>query len=104
HTRNQIGITYSLTDRMHHWNPLATFLATGYFVNSRLRPILAAAYDVNDQFPIFWLQGEWFFDQHWTVKVGEVLYAGSRNAESFVFLNKYADRDTFFVQLSYWLL
>ena len=104
HVRGQMGNTGSISDRNHHWNPLATFLATGYFVNSRLRPILAAAYDVNDQFPVFWLQGEWFFDQHWTLKAGEVLYAGSRNAESFVFLNKYADRDTFYVQLSYWLL
>ena len=38
-------------------------------------------------------------DQHWTLKVGEVLYAGSRHAESFPFPDKYADCDTFVGQV-----
>ncbi|MGH7857395.1 MAG: DUF1302 family protein [Candidatus Binatia bacterium] len=104
HTDGHIGLTYSITDRMHHWNPLFTFLATGYFVNSRLRPILAAAYDVNDTFPVFWLQAEYFLTSRWSFRIGEVLYAGSGLAESFVFLNDYADRDTLFVEVAYELL
>jgi hypothetical protein len=33
-----------------------------------------------------------------------VTFAGSRYAESFLFLDKYAHRDTFFLQVSYWPL
>ena len=104
HTDGQIGITGSITDRMQHWNPLLTFLGTGYFWNSRLRPILAVAYDANARFPVFWLQAEYFPAPRWSIRLGEVLYAGSAFDESFLFLNRYADRDTFFVQVSYELL
>jgi uncharacterized protein DUF1302 len=104
HARGQVGATSSITDRIQHWNPLFTFLATGYFLNSRLRPIVAAAYEVDTAFPVFWLQGEYFLTDRWTVRAGEVLYAGSRYAENFLFLNKYADRDTLYLQLSYKLL
>ena len=104
HVRNQVGSTFSITDRMQHWNPLFTFLATGFFVNSRFRPTLAAAYDVNAEFPVFWLQAEYHLTRRWTVRAGDILYAGSRFAESFLFLNKYADRDTLFLRLTYHLL
>jgi hypothetical protein len=104
HSRGETGITGSITDRMQHWNPLFTFLATGYFVNSRLRPIVAAAYDANAEFPIFWVQAEWFATKRASFRIGEVLYAGSKFAESFLFLNKYADRDTLYVEVAYELL
>jgi hypothetical protein len=104
HWDHQVGLTGSITDRQNQWNPLLTFLATGYFLSSRLRPVLAAAYDVNAQLPVFWLQGEYFVSRRWTVRLGEVLYAGSRHAESFLFLNHYADRDTLYLRVSYLLL
>jgi hypothetical protein len=47
---------------------------------------------------------EWFVDRQWTLKVGEMRYAGSRHTESFLFPAKYADRDTFVVQAPDWLL
>lgn len=55
-------------------------------------------------FPLFWVQAEYFLTKQWTVRLGDVIYAGSSRAESFVFLNRYADRDTLYLQLSYWLL
>ncbi|MGH7858671.1 MAG: hypothetical protein ACREQY_15205, partial [Candidatus Binatia bacterium] len=104
HADAHIGLLDSITDRMHHWNPMATFLATGFFVQQRFRPILAFGYDVNDSFPVMWLQGEYNIGTRWTLRVGEVLYAGSKHAEQFLYLNKYADRDTFFVRLTYFLI
>jgi hypothetical protein len=104
HWDHQLGLTGSITDRMNQWNPLLTLLATGYFLNSRLKPVLAAAYDVNAAFPVFWLQAEYFVSRRWTVRAGEVLYAGSQHAESFLFLNHYTDRDTLFLRVSFLLL
>ncbi|MGH7898455.1 MAG: hypothetical protein ACREQQ_10910, partial [Candidatus Binatia bacterium] len=104
HARGQVGATSSITDRVQHFNPLFTFLATGYFLGSRLRPILAAAYEVDTAFPVIWLQAEYFLTDRWTMRLGDVLYAGGRHAESFVFLNKYADRDTLYFHVSYKLL
>ena len=104
HANDQIGLLDSVTDRQQHWNPVLTYVMTGFFNNNRLRPYLAAGYDVNAKFPIAWLQAEYFVTPKLAIKAGEILYMGSKNAESFLFLNKYADRDTFFVQLSYWLL
>ena len=104
HADGHIGLLDSITDRQHHWNPMVTFLATGFFLQQRFRPILAAGYDVNDQFPVFWLQGEYNIGTRWSLRIGEVLYAGSKHAEQFLYLNKYADRDTFFVRLTYFLI
>jgi hypothetical protein len=38
------------------------------------------------------------------VRAGEVLWLGSRHAENFLFLNKYADRDELFLRITYFLL
>ncbi len=104
HVNGHVGPTFSITDRPQHWNPLLTFMATGYFVNSRFRPTFAAAYDVAVSFPVFWMQGEVYLADRWTLRLGDVIYAGSKHAESFVLLNHYADRDTLFFQISYLLL
>jgi hypothetical protein len=104
HTEGQIGTTYSITDRLSHWNPLFTMLATGYFVNSRFHPTAAAGWDANVRFPFFWVEGEYHFGPRWSFRLGEILWAGSAHSESFLFLNKYADRDTLYVRLTYWLL
>ena len=104
HVRGQIGLLDSITDRMHHWNPMITFLATGFFVQQRLRPTIAFGYDLNDQFPVLWAQAEYNIGQRWTVRLGEVLYMGSKHAEQFLYLNKYADRDTLFLRVTYFLV
>jgi hypothetical protein len=104
HVNGQMGLLDSPSDRMQHWNPIFTAVATGYFVQQRLRPWIAAAYDVNAEFPILWVQGTYALSRRLELRVGEVLYLGSRRSESFLFLHKYADRDTFFVRLAYWFL
>ena len=104
HTENQIGLLDSVTDRMQHWNPVLTFLATGFFHHFKLRPTLAAGYDVNADFPVVWLQAEYSISKQLTVRLGEIMYLGSANNESFIFLHKYADRDNLYFRVTYFLL
>jgi hypothetical protein len=100
----QVGNVYSITDREQHWNPIFTFVATGFFLNNLFRPWIAAGYDVNAEFPLLWLQGTYFISKKVAVRVGSIQYFGSGRAESFLYLNKYADRDTLFARLTYYLL
>jgi hypothetical protein len=100
----QMGLTDSVTDRMQHWNNTATYFMTGYFAGGKFRPQLAAGYDFNAKFPIVWLQGEYHLTHQLSVRAGEILYMGSRLAESHLFLNKYADRDETYVRFTWYLL
>jgi hypothetical protein len=100
----QMWITDVLRTRVHYWNPVFTFVATGFFLNNQLRPWIAAAYDVNSSFPVLWLQGTYALTPNLEVRIGEILYMGSRFNGSFLLLDKYADRDTFFVRLRYWFI
>jgi len=104
HYSNQIGLLDSVTDRMQQFNPVLTYVMTGFFNNDRLRPFLAAGYDVNAKFPVTWAQFEYYVTPKFSVKIGDIEYIGSSNAESFLFLHKYADRDEFFVKATYFLL
>lgn len=104
HVRDQVWLDDSITQRVHHWNPVLTFVATGFFLNNLFRPWIAAGYDVNSEFPLVWLQGTYFVTKNIEVRLGEILYLGSRYNESFIFLNKYADRDTLFLRMRYWFL
>jgi len=104
HSNHQIGLLDSVTDRMQTFNPVLTYVMTGFFANDRLRPFIAAGYDVNAAFPVTWVQFEYFVNPKLSVKIGDIEYLGSRNAESFLFLHKYADRDTFFLKATYFLL
>ena len=104
HVRNQIGLLDSVTDRMQHFNPVLTYVMTGFFMHEKFRPWIAYGYDVNADFHAFWLQGEYFLRSDLSLRIGEILYTGSRFNESFLFLHKYADRDTFFARLTYYFL
>ena len=104
HARNQTALTTSLTDRVQHWNPLLTAGASGQFVGSRWRPTLAAAYEVNQGFPTFLVQSDFSLSNRWTLRVGEIIYAGSTQRQVNSFLNYYANRDTLFVRLTYFLM
>ena len=101
---SQIGLSDSPTDRQMHWNPVFTTLLTGFFVNNRLRPWVSFAYEVNFNNPILWLQAEYNIGARWSVRVGEILYMGSKNAESPLLLHRYADRDNFFIRITYFLI
>jgi hypothetical protein len=106
HVSNQIGLLDSVTDRMQHWNPILTYVMTGFFMKNKFRPFIAAGYDINADFPLTWVQGEYYIGQNnkMSLRLGWIGYYGSRNAESFLFLNKYADRDTLFARFTYYLI
>ena len=104
HADHQIGLGDSVTDREQQFNPLITLVATGFFVQQRLRPWIALGYEVDTSFPFAWLQAEYNIGRQWTIRAGEILWMGSRHAENFLFLNKYADRDELFLRLTYYLL
>ena len=104
HYAKQMGLLDSVTDRMQQFNPVLTYVMTGFFMNDRLRPFIAAGYDVNAAFPVTWVQFEYYLTPKLSVKIADIEYLGSKNAESFLFLHKYADRDTFFVKATYFLL
>ena len=104
HADNQTALITSATDRMMTWNPVLTAAASGYFLGDRFRPYLAAAYDINVDFPLFLVQADFHLAQRWSLRLGEIIYAGSKNAESFLGLHKYADRDNLYVRIIYWIL
>ena len=104
HADSQIGLLDSVTDRMQHWNPVFTFVATGFFLNNLFRPWVAAGYDVNAEFPLVWLQGTYFLSPQLQLRIGDIMYLGSKQNESFLFLHKYADRDTLFLRLTYYFI
>jgi hypothetical protein len=93
----------SFTNRYQHWNPFFTVSGTGFFMYQRLRPVVAFAFDPNQLVPLFYVQAAYFVTPKVEVRLGEVLYAGSKNAEDNGGLHYYADRDTFFIRLTYFL-
>ena len=104
HWRNQIGLTDSVSDRQHQWNPIFTTLLTGFFVSNRLRPLVAFSYEVNHESPILWMQAEYNLGERTSIRIGEILYMGSKNSESPLLLHRYADRDTLFLRFTYYLI
>ena len=102
--KGQIGLLDSLTDRQYHFNPVLTYVMTGFFNNNRLRPFIAVGYDVNVEFPVLWAQFEYYVTPKLAVRIGDIEYLGSRYNESFLFLHKYADRDNVFARLTYYFL
>ncbi len=104
HADRLVGLLDSTTDRMQHFNPVLTYVMTGFFDKNRLRPFIAVGYDVNAEFPVLWTQFEYFLTPKLALRLANIEYMGSRNAESFLFLHKYADRDTVFARLTYFIL
>jgi hypothetical protein len=104
HVNRQIGLLDSVTDRMQHFNPVLTFLATGFFDHNRLRPSIAVGYDVNAKFPVTWVYAEYFLTPKLAVRLTDIEYIGSKDAESFLFLHKYADRDQLSLAVRYFFL
>ena len=101
---NQLGQDFSLTNRHEHWNPMLTWIMTGFFLHEKMRPTIAAAYETDTSFPVLWLQVQYFLTPRLQLRVGEVNYMGSAHAENFLFLNKYSDRDTTYLRFTYFFL
>jgi hypothetical protein len=94
----------SFTNHTHHWQPLLTLSGTGFFLHQTFRPTWAMGWDLSAKpFPLFLVQGEYFLTPMLVVRMGEILYAGSKNNETDSGLHFYADRDTFFIRMTYFL-
>jgi Protein of unknown function (DUF1302) len=100
---NQIDHSGSFTDRYQQWNPFFTLSGSGYFVHQTFRPTWAFFFDANQMWPGFFIQAGYSLTPKLDVRVGEILYAGSGRAQDNGGLSYYADRDTFFIRLTYFL-
>jgi hypothetical protein len=98
---NTVGTLLSVTDRQRRWNPLYTLLVQYFFKGGRWIPLLVVVYDQDPQ----QLAIAPFIDYHprdwFTIKVGSILYTGSRFSQSSRFLHAFDDRDECFVRLQY---
>ncbi len=103
HSEN-VNLNTSFTNRMSRWNPLVTAAATGFFLHQTLRPTLAVAVDTNQMYPLFFMQAQYYLTEKLELRVGEIIYAGSKNDETNSALHFYSDRDTFYARLTYFLL
>ena len=93
----------SFTNRYQHFDPFFTLSGSGFFLHQKFRPTWAVAFDSNQLTPLFYVQGAYFLTPRLQMNVGEVLYGGSKNAEDNGGLHYYADRDTLFIRLTYYL-
>jgi hypothetical protein len=93
-------------DRHQRWEQLFTLSGSGFFIKGKLEPLWAYAYSVNAQQHLFLLQSFWhglYFD-NLDLFAGIAIYAGSQFKTDASFLNYYADRDTAWIRLQYYIL
>ena len=92
-------------DRHQRWEQLYTFGTSGFYFRGKLEPLFAVGYSVNDKQPVILAQTYW---HDWLIRnldlfVGAAIYPGSTNDVGSL-LNYYADRDTVWFRLQYYLL
>ena len=83
-----------------------TFGLSGFYFHGKLEPLFAAGYSANGKQPVILAQTYW---HDWLIRnldlfVGAAIYPGSINQVDGSFLNYYADRDTEWFRLQYYLL
>ena len=93
-------------DRHQRWEQLYTFGTSGFYFRGKLEPLFAVGYSVNAKQPVILAQTYW---HDWLIRnldlfVGAAIYPGSINDTDASFLNYYADRDTVWFRLQYYLL
>jgi hypothetical protein len=103
-TAGQMGILDAPSQPMRRWNNTLTFLGTGFFMAGKLRPQIAAGYDMEAQFPVLWAKADYHFTPRLTVQISTTQYMGSQLSNSHLFLQKFADRDTTSLRFVYSLL
>jgi len=93
-------------DEMKRWENLLTLSGSGFFAKGKLEPLWAYAYSVDGKQHLFLLQAFWhgLYWDNLDLLAGIALYAGSQMRPDASFLNNYADRDTFWIRLQYFLL
>jgi hypothetical protein len=93
-------------DEMKRWEHLFTFSGSGFFAKGKLEPLWAYAYSVEGKQHLFLLQAYWhgLYFRNLDLFAGMALYPGSKMRPDASFLNYYADRDTMWIRLQYYLL
>lgn len=93
-------------DRHQRWEQLYTFGLSGFYFRGKLEPLFAYGYSVNGQQSVILAQTYWhdFLVRNLDIFVGMSMYPGSTNNADASFLNFYADRDTIWFRLQYYLL
>jgi hypothetical protein len=101
---NQLDHSGSFTDRYQQWNPFFTLSGTGFFMHQTFRPTWAVFADAAKGLqPGAFLQIAYFLTPKLELRLGEVLYMGSAGMQDDGGLSLYADRDTFYARLTYFL-
>ncbi len=100
------ALTNAAKDRHHRWEQLYTVATSGFYFRGKLEPLFAFAYSVNAKQPLILAQTFWhgLFFRNLDLFVGSTLYMGSRNDVDNTGLNLWADRDSFWIRLQYYLL
>ena len=93
-------------DRHQRWEQLYPFGTSGFYFRGKLEPLFPVGYSVNAKQPVILTQTYW---HDWLIRnldlfVGAAIYPGSINDTDASFLNYYADRDTVWFRLQYYLL
>ena len=93
-------------NRHYRWEQVYTFGLSGFYFRGKLEPLLAYGYSVNGEQSVILAQTYW---HDWLIRnldlfVGAAIYPGSMNRVDGSFLNYYADRDTVWFRLQYYLL
>ena len=101
---DQYAAAAAFSDRNQHHNPLFTFAATGFFMNNRFRPYFATGYELNQESPLFIAQFDYHLTRQLSMRLGEIIYAGSSHVGSHNFLNYYSSRDTTYLRFIYYIL
>lgn len=93
-------------DRHQRWEHLFTLSGSGFFARGKLEPLWAYAYSPNAKQHLILLQAYWhgLYFRYLDLFAGMALYPSSRFQTDASFLNYYADRDTFWIRLQYYLL
>ena len=92
--------------RNSRWEQVYTFGTSGFYFRGKLEPLLAYGYSVNGKQSVILAQTYW---HDWLIRnldlfVGAAIYPGSMNRVDGSLLNSYADRDTVWFRLQYYLL
>ncbi len=106
---NRTGLEHAFNspqNRIQRWEQLYTVATADFYFRGKLERLFAFAYSVNAKQPLILAQTFWhgLVFRNLDLFVGSTLYMGSRNDVDNTGLNLWADRDSFWIRLQYYLL
>ena len=103
---NLNAFTNAARDKHSRWTQLYTVATSGFYFRGKLEPLFAFAYSVNAKQPLILAQTYWhgLFFRNLDLFVGSTMYMGSRGSTDATGLHLWADRDSFWFRLQYYLL